>query len=195
MAVSSADAGLEPGPERTTGWGEMGVGDVQVKRVGEGLETLNRSRQVGQIGRPQGDVGEESRIRQIGPGATGLHSSARGSPLVYQGQLRENGVMRLQFVPTALLLITAALHCETGDVQPQTRRLRADLEFLTSRALAGRVSLSPEAEIAARYIAADFARTGLRPPAGNSYLQEFPLVAYRGDSASSPPDLVQIILH
>ena len=92
--------------------------------------------------------------------------------------------MRLKLVPMALLLIAAALHCQTGDVQPQSRRLRADLDFLTSPSLAGRASLSPEAEIAARYIAADFARTGLRPAAGNSYLQEFPLVAYRGDSAA-----------
>jgi hypothetical protein len=43
------------------------------------------------------------------------------------------------------------------------------------------VSLSPEAEIAARYIASDFARTGLQPANGGSYLQEFPLIAYRSD--------------
>src|SRR3954468_11137051 len=64
----------------------------------------------------------------------------------------------------------------------QLTRLHADLDFLTSEALAGRVSLSPQAEISARYIAADFQRTGLAP-AGGSYLQEFPLIAYRSDPA------------
>ena len=59
--------------------------------------------------------------------------------------------------------------------------MRADIEFLSSDALAGRVSLSPQAEIAARYIAADFARSGLAPGDGSSYLQEFPLIAYRTD--------------
>src|SRR5690242_6992490 len=58
-------------------------------------------------------------------------------------------------------------------------RLRADLEFLTSDALAGRLSLTPQAEIAARYIAADFKKTGLLPANGASYLQEFPLIAFR----------------
>src|SRR4051812_23792764 len=71
--------------------------------------------------------------------------------------------------------------CVVGSLLCQTPgRLRADLDFLTSEALAGRVSLSPQAEIAARYIAADFQRTGLAP-AGGSYLQEFPLIAYRSD--------------
>jgi hypothetical protein len=79
------------------------------------------------------------------------------------------------------ICLAAALFCQTADVNPQSRRVRADLDFLTSAALAGRVSLSPEAEIAARYIAADFARTGLQPGAGGSYLQEFPLIAFRAD--------------
>jgi hypothetical protein len=88
--------------------------------------------------------------------------------------------MRFRTVTAGLLYLAAALP-QTADVNPQSRRLQADLDFLTSGALAGRVSLSPEAEIAARYIAADFARSGLQPAAGGSYLQEFPLIAYRAD--------------
>ncbi|MBN9656564.1 MAG: M20/M25/M40 family metallo-hydrolase [Acidobacteria bacterium] len=79
------------------------------------------------------------------------------------------------------LCLTLELAGQTRPVEPQSRRLRADLEFLSSDALAGRVSLSHEADIAARYIAADFQRSGLAPAAGGSYLQEFPLVAYRTD--------------
>jgi Peptidase family M28/PA domain len=65
--------------------------------------------------------------------------------------------------------------------QPSSR-LRADLEFLTSDALAGRLSLTPQAEIAARYIAADFRKTGLAAANDGSYLQEFPLIAFRSDA-------------
>jgi hypothetical protein len=66
---------------------------------------------------------------------------------------------------------------------PQTaaQRLHADLTFLTSDRLAGRLSMTPQADIAALYIAAEFQKTGLQPGNGDSYLQQFPLVAYRGD--------------
>lgn len=73
---------------------------------------------------------------------------------------------------TPALLLAVAL----GGEDAQRIRLRADLDFLTSPVLAGRVSLSPEAEISARYIAAEFQKAGL-----DSQLQEFPLVAYRTD--------------
>jgi hypothetical protein len=66
--------------------------------------------------------------------------------------------------------------------QTAEQRLRADLAFLTSNPLAGRLSLTPQADIAALYIAAEFQKAGLQPGNGNSYLQEFPLVQYRGDA-------------
>ena len=87
----------------------------------------------------------------------------------------DNRHMRLAIIAAAILCLTAA------DVAPQSRRLRADLELLTSDALKGRVSLSPEADAAARYIAASFERSGLKPAATGSYLQEFPLIAFRAD--------------
>ena len=58
----------------------------------------------------------------------------------------------------------------------QQTRLRADLDFLTSDVLAGRVSLSPQAEIAARFIDAEFRKAGL-----TSQLQAFPVVGYQSD--------------
>uniref|UniRef100_Q01TI2 Peptidase M28 n=1 Tax=Solibacter usitatus (strain Ellin6076) TaxID=234267 RepID=Q01TI2_SOLUE len=58
----------------------------------------------------------------------------------------------------------------------QLTRLHADLDFLTSDVLAGRVSLSPQAEIAARFIDAEFRKAGL-----TSQLQAFPVVGYRSD--------------
>ena len=89
--------------------------------------------------------------------------------------------MRFAIAAFVIVCLAGVSISQTGDVSPERRRLRADLEFLSSEALAGRASLSREAEIAARYIAADFARTGLQPAAGGSYLQEFPLIAYTAD--------------
>ena len=89
--------------------------------------------------------------------------------------------MDFRFAALGSLCLAGVSLCQTADIDPQHRRLRADLDFLTSGLLAGRLSLSPEAEIAARYIAADFARSGLQPASGSSYLQEFPLIAYRSD--------------
>lgn len=81
-------------------------------------------------------------------------------------------------MPAILFRLTPALFLAValGGEDTQQIRLRADLDFLTSPALAGRVSLSPEAEISARYIAAEFQKAGL-----HSELQQFPLVAYRTD--------------
>ena len=60
-------------------------------------------------------------------------------------------------------------------------RLRADLEFLTSAPLEGRASLTPGAEAAARFIAGELAKSGLRPASGDSYLQPFDLQRLRLD--------------
>jgi hypothetical protein len=58
--------------------------------------------------------------------------------------------------------------------------VRKDLDRLCSPELAGRVSLSRGADLAAAYIADCFRRAHLRPGAGG-YLQRFPLVAYERD--------------
>ena len=81
--------------------------------------------------------------------------------------------MAVALVRTALVVCATAL---LGAQDAQETRLRADLEFLTSDVLAGRESLTPQAEIASRYIAAEFQKAGLK-----TQLQPFPLVAYRAD--------------
>ncbi len=75
-------------------------------------------------------------------------------------------------------MVGALSLAETAPDTVDLARVRGDLDYLCSKQLAGRLSLSPEAEAAARYIAAGFREAGLKPAAGNSYLQEFPLVAY-----------------
>ncbi len=58
-------------------------------------------------------------------------------------------------------------------------RMRADLEFLCSPELHGRVSLQPGANVAARFIAAEFQHAGLKPAFGDSFFQTFGLVEPR----------------
>src|SRR5215831_13046701 len=60
-------------------------------------------------------------------------------------------------------------------------RMRADLQFLSSDALEGRLSLRRGSEVAIQWIAAEFAKAGLKPAAGNSFLQEFALIEFRTD--------------
>ncbi|MBA3442000.1 MAG: M28 family peptidase, partial [Pyrinomonadaceae bacterium] len=70
-------------------------------------------------------------------------------------------------------------------------RLRADLDFLTSAALEGRLSLHRGADVTAHFIMAEFRKAGLKPANGNSFLQEFPLVAYRPDGRGTQLKLHQ----
>ncbi|HYY42889.1 MAG TPA: hypothetical protein VE775_09175, partial [Pyrinomonadaceae bacterium] len=65
---------------------------------------------------------------------------------------------------------------------PSAERLRADVTYLASDKLDGRRTGTPGAEAAARYVADEFKRLGLKPggPAdvqAASYLQSFPYVA------------------
>ncbi len=55
-------------------------------------------------------------------------------------------------------------------------RMRADIGFLSSPELQGRVALEPGADIAAKFIAAEFAKAGLKPAAGSGYRQGFNLI-------------------
>ncbi len=64
------------------------------------------------------------------------------------------------------------------------KNLRADLTFLASGALEGRMSLHRGSEVAIQFIAAEFAKAGLKPTAGDSYLQEVELVEYRPDPSA-----------
>src|SRR5215470_17685471 len=63
--------------------------------------------------------------------------------------------------------------------------LRADLTFLASDALEGRLSLQPGDDVAIQWIASEFAKAGLRPAANGSFLQPVDLIEYRGDRTQS----------
>ncbi len=68
--------------------------------------------------------------------------------------------------------------------------LRADLTFIASDALLGRMSLQPGDDATVQWIAAEFAKAGLQPAATDangkpSYLQHVPLIEYRPNPAAN----------
>jgi hypothetical protein len=69
--------------------------------------------------------------------------------------------------------------------------LRGHVSFLASDALRGRQTPSPELDIAAEYIAAQFRRIGLEPPSPDGYFQisteELPVRTKSKDAAPAPP--------
>jgi hypothetical protein len=65
------------------------------------------------------------------------------------------------------------------------RRLRADLTFLTSEPLNGRLSLERGSEVALHWIVSEFTKAGLQPAANGSYLQPVPLIEFRSDREKS----------
>ena len=86
------------------------------------------------------------------------------------------------FVATASLLCAqppARLQPGYDSIQPSG--LKADLTFLSSDALEGRLSLQRGSEIAIQWIASEFAKAGLKPLVGDSYLQPVPLIEYSAD--------------
>ena len=69
--------------------------------------------------------------------------------------------------------------------------LRADLTFLASDALEGRMSLQRGSEVAINFIAAEFAKAGLKPLSDASYLQPVELIEYRPDARAMSVKLVR----
>jgi hypothetical protein len=63
--------------------------------------------------------------------------------------------------------------------------LRADLTFLASDALQGRLSMTPGSEVAIQWIASEFAKAGLKPAGDEGYLQEVGLWSYRSNREES----------
>lgn len=71
----------------------------------------------------------------------------------------------------------------TGFRNIKESTLRADLTYLASDALQGRMSLQNGDSVAIEWVASEFAKAGLKPASGNSYLQAVDLIEYRNDRA------------
>jgi hypothetical protein len=97
-------------------------------------------------------------------------------------------IKRFQLLIAALLLATLPVVAQQA-LEPSPARLRQHVSYLASDALEGRRTGTPGATDAARYIAGEFARIGLRPANQGAkpprrmseallrYLQSFPYVA------------------
>jgi hypothetical protein len=72
----------------------------------------------------------------------------------------------------------------------QAARLKADLTFLSSDALEGRRSLERGSEVAIQWIASQFAKAGLKPLVGDSYLQPVPIIEFTADR-----ELTTLVMH
>ncbi len=92
--------------------------------------------------------------------------------------------MRLAFI--ALLLATQVpQRMATGYRTISETTLEANLKFLSSDGMQGRMSLQPGDDAAAEWVASEFAKAGLKPAAEGSYLQAVPLIEYRNDREKS----------
>jgi hypothetical protein len=91
----------------------------------------------------------------------------------------------LAFVTALLLFAEPGSRVKTGFDYIQAAHLKADLTFLASDALEGRRSLQRGSEVAIQWIVSEFAKAGLKPMAGDSYLQPVPLIEYTPDRAGT----------
>src|SRR6185369_4505556 len=85
----------------------------------------------------------------------------------------------------AFLLFLTALTAFSQETAIREDRLRADIHFLASRALEGRLSLQRGGDVAAEWVASEFAKAGLEPLPGGSYLQPVPLIEFRRDDGET----------
>src|SRR5215216_8090485 len=88
---------------------------------------------------------------------------------------------RFTILAAALLLSSLAVVAQQQALEPSASRLQKHVSYLASDALDGRRTGTPGANDAARYIAGEFSRLGLRPATRDAkaarYLQSFPYVA------------------
>jgi hypothetical protein len=120
--------------------------------------------------------------------------------------LRADHVKELSAVKNTLLKIPFLLIFALGVVAQQPARIQQDVKYLASDDLEGRLTGSKGATEAARYIANEFRKVGLKPlpssasSSGSRYLQQFPYVAgvsvgkgnslvYRRDAQTKPEKL------
>ena len=93
----------------------------------------------------------------------------------------------MRFITLVLLALVPQVpsRIAVGYQTIQESDLRANLAFLSSDALQGRLSLQPGDDAAAQWIASEFAKAGLKPAADGSFLQPVPLIEYRSDRSQS----------
>ena len=96
--------------------------------------------------------------------------------------------MRVSLAVLATLLVGAIVRAASipAEEQPgwnaiREADLKANLGFLASDPLEGRMSLTRGSEVAIQWIESEFRKAGLQPGASGSYLQPVPLWEFRYD--------------
>ena len=111
---------------------------------------------------------------------------------LYTGETMKYPKLLVLAFTAAALAQTPRAQLETGLDSITASNLRADLTFFSSDALEGRMSLERGSEVAIQWIADEFAKSGLQPAAGDSFLQAVPLVEYKMDREAS---FLKILVH
>ena len=70
----------------------------------------------------------------------------------------------VRYVYAAAMLLIGIAPALSQSIDPD--RMRADLKFLSSDALEGRLSLRRGSEVAIQWLASEFTKAGLKPAAG-----------------------------
>ncbi len=91
--------------------------------------------------------------------------------------------LALSSVPVIAADVAAKL--EPGLSSIRAADLKADLTFLASDPLEGRLSLTRGSEVAVQWIQSEFAKAGLKPVANGTYLQSVPLWEYQPNRQTS----------
>jgi hypothetical protein len=81
------------------------------------------------------------------------------------------------------LALTSCAFAQVDAIQQS--HLKADLTFLASDAMKGRMSLDSTDDIAAEWLVSEFTKAGLKPAAGNSFVQKVPIIEYRINRAAT----------
>src|SRR5687768_11293366 len=85
-------------------------------------------------------------------------------------------IRKFSIVVASVLLTTVAAIAQQQNLGPSTDRLKKDVSYLASDQLDGRRTGTAGADAAARYIAGEFSKIGLKQGVAR-YLQSFPYVA------------------
>ncbi|MEO8026159.1 MAG: M28 family peptidase [Bryobacteraceae bacterium] len=86
---------------------------------------------------------------------------------------------------TSLLLAEVPARRRTGFDAISETRLRADLTFLASESMEGRMSLQRGSAAAVDWLVSEYAKIGLKPANGDSYLQPMTIIEYKMESSEA----------
>jgi len=108
-------------------------------------------------------------------------AATQAAPAPATGQTTQEGTQQAPATPTPPPLNPAELNAKrTAPLLADQAAMKAHVLFLASDAMKGREAGSPEFDIAAQYVAAQFYAAGLKPGGDNGgYLQRVPLTTYR----------------